>query len=194
MKKTIWLSYASLFLLSASVLSVSSCNEDAEQEQVEEVNEEKFDDTHMEYDSEFAVKAATGGMMEVELGKVATAKAQTQEVKDFAQAMITEHSKANEELQTAAAAKNIALPATMTDEQQNDLNRLSEKEGYNFDEEYIDFMVKDHKKDIELFKDQANKGGDADLKAWAQGKVSVLEHHLMMAEQLQEQLKNNKKK
>jgi len=44
-------------------------------------------------------------------------------------------------------------------------------------------MVKDHTEDIRLFKEEAEKGEDADTKEWASTKVKTLEHHKMMAEE-----------
>jgi putative membrane protein len=49
-------------------------------------------------------------------------------------------------------------------------------------------MVKDHKKDIDLFEREANNGEDADLKSWASGKLPTLKHHLEMAEKMQSAL------
>ena len=65
-------------------------------------------DTSSNYLSTFAVKAGSGGMMEVELGKLAQQNAQSQRVKNFGSMMIRDHSKANKELMTIAANKSIA--------------------------------------------------------------------------------------
>src|SRR5689334_12885251 len=64
-------------------------------------------------DKDFIKKAASGGMMEVELGQLAQSKAQSQDVKDFGSRMVTDHGKANDELKTLAQQKNVQLPATM---------------------------------------------------------------------------------
>lgn len=183
------------FTMMASV-AFYSCGESQEnkdsQEVAEDMNEEKFDDTNLDYDSEFAVKAASGGMMEVELGKLAQTNAQSAAVKEFGAGMVTDHSKANEELMAWAQSKNITLPAALGEDHQDKIRKLSEKKGSDFDKAYIDFMVDDHKEDIKLFKNQVEKGGDADLKAWANGKVPTLEHHLMMADGIKESMKKNK--
>jgi putative membrane protein len=88
-----------------------------------------------------------------------------------------------EELKTLAASKNITLPTVLSEECQNTYNDLAAKTGRDFDEAYTNFMVKDHKEDIDEFKEQADKGNDAELKSWAAGKVATLEHHLNMAKQ-----------
>lgn len=187
MKKVLLITLA--MIASVTFYSCDSNNETDTAEIAEEQNEEKFDDTNLDYDSEFAVKAASGGMMEVELGKLAQTNALSADVKQFGQGMIDDHSKANEELKSWAQSKNITLPTAPNEDHQDKIRKLSEKKGADFDKEYIDFMVDDHKKDIDLFKDQAEKGGDADLRTWAQGKVPTLEHHLMMAEEIKKNLK-----
>src|SRR5687768_18424506 len=91
-------------ILGAAAFScaVIACGNQAKQEDTKEVaedqNEEKFDDSNIEKDTEFAVKAADGGMLEVELGKLAQTNAASPEVKKFAQMMVDEHTKANDEL------------------------------------------------------------------------------------------------
>jgi putative membrane protein len=179
-------------LLASAVLLFASCDNNSQndtEENAMEQNEEKHDDTNLENDAEFAVKAASGGMMEVELGKLAVNKAVTPEVKNFGQSMIDDHSAANAELKGVAASKNITLPAGPGEDKQDEIDKLNTKTGLDFDKDYIDFMVKDHKDDIDEFEKEASNGKDADLKNWASGKVPVLRHHLEMAEAIQEGLK-----
>ncbi|HEY1030884.1 MAG TPA: DUF4142 domain-containing protein [Flavipsychrobacter sp.] len=187
MKKTIFNT-----LLLAALLSAASCgnnNETDSKEIAEEQNEAKLDDTHLEKDAEFAVAAADGGMMEVELGKLAATNAASAQVKEFAQGMVTDHSQANEELKSLAASKNIALPATLSEDKQKKVNELAEKKGADFDKAYMDFMVDDHEEDIKKFQDEADNGNDAEIKGWASGKVPVLQHHLEMAKTTRDAVK-----
>lgn len=180
-----------ILLLTACALLwlLPSCgnSETSSDKVAEEKNEEKLTEK-MEDDAEFAVDAAGGGLMEVDLGNYAATNASSQRVKEFGKSMAADHSKANEELMAAAAAKNITLPAAPPDDKQKKMNDLKQKTGTDFDRAYIDMMVSDHKEDLELFRKQADNGKDAELKAWAAGKVPVLEHHLQMAEEIQKEL------
>ena len=158
----------------------------------EEQNEQKFDDTKTEDASEFAVAAADGGMLEVQLAQLALEKASSPKVKEFAQSMVTDHSKANEELKSLAQTKNITLPSSLSEEKQKDYNDLAEKSGAEFDKAYSDYMVKDHKDDIDKFKKAAENAEDPDIKTWAANKVPVLEHHLSMAESMEDAVDGSK--
>lgn len=167
-----------LFLVACSPKSDSDSTALAEDQ-----NEKKFEDSKVEDDTEFAVAAADGGMLEVQLGKLAQTNSTMANVKAFGQMMVDAHSQANEELITLAAQKNITLPTVLSDKNQRKYDDLAAKTGKDFDDAYTDFMVKDHQDDIDMFKKEADKGNDPDLKSWAAGKVSTLEHHLEMAKQ-----------
>lgn len=176
--------FLSLILLAGAV-SFTACEpknkaEDSK-EVAEEQNDAKFEDTDIKNDTEFAVDAADAGMLEVQLSKLALERATIPAVKQFAQTMVDEHTKANAELTTLAGQKSISLPAVLSDKSQKKYNDLLEKSGKDFDDAYTDCMVKNHKDAVDKFKKQAEKGDDADLKSWAAGKVATLEHHLEMA-------------
>lgn len=194
MKKS--LVYLGVSVLFATAMSCGNGDTDSKK-QAENANEAKVDsakkadtipaaNSHMadmKPDADFAVAAADGGMLEVELGKLAVQKGVSSDVKKLGEMMVKDHSKANDELKAAASAKNITLPAALSDKCQKKLSDLTEKKGADFDKAYADLMVSDHKDDIDEFKKEAEKGNDKELSAWAKGKVPVLEHHLMVAEQ-----------
>jgi putative membrane protein len=190
-----------LFNLLIAVLLVTavSCNSENKQknstDSVATVNENKLDakdSTEVEDDAKYAVEAANGGMLEVELGKLAQNKAISPEVAKFANMMVADHTKANNELKTLAASKKISLPSTLGDKFQIDYDDFSKMKREEFDKAYTDYMVKDHKEDIEEFKKEASDGKDPDLKAFASKHVPILEHHLLMAQQANDAVRNKK--
>jgi putative membrane protein len=127
---------------------------------------------------DFAKKAATGGMMEVELGNIAQKNSSTQQIKDFGKMMVDDHSKANSQLKDLASVKNISLPTLVTSDQQKDIDKLSKKTGADFDKAYVSMMIDDHKKDIKEFKDAQDKAKDADVKNFISNTLPVLQKHL----------------
>lgn len=141
-------------------------------------------------DTKFAVEAADEGLMEVEMGNLAQQKATHQRVKDFAAMMVRDHSKANDQLKTLAASKNITVPATMGEEKMKMVNDMREKSGTEFDREYIDHMVEHHKDDIDKFEKMANDGKDGDLKSFASLQLPTLRAHLDSARAVQTMLKD----
>lgn len=146
-------------------------------------------DTSMADDRVFILEAASGGIMEVELGRMAATNAASPGVKDFGRMMVTDHSKANTELKAIAAKKNVTVPATPAEEQQNHINELKEKKGAEFDQAYVDMMVNDHKEDINKFENEAKNGKDADVRAFASKTLPVLQKHLQSVQTIQDGMK-----
>ena len=137
---------------------------------------------------DFWAAAASGGMAEVELGKLASTKAQNAEVKKFAQMMIADHTKTNEELKALASQKNVALPGGLDSKHQFTMQSLQGLSGEEFDRAYVDAMVKDHEETIRLFQGQANGGIDPDAKGFATKNLPALEKHLQTVKGIREKL------
>jgi len=155
-------------------------------------NKKKFGKTEMRRDADFAMEAAEGGIMEILLGKLAETNASSMDVKELGRDMVTDHNVANEELEALAKRKNISLPTALTRNKEKVYDRFTRKKGKKFDKCYTRYMVKDHKRDIKCFKKEADKGNDAEMKAWAKGKVPVLERHLDLAKNACEAVKKEK--
>jgi putative membrane protein len=139
--------------------------------------------------NDFWNEAAIGGMEEVELGRLASTKAVNPEVKKFGQLMVTDHSKANDELKAAAAKKNITVPSTLDATHQADVDRLKAMSGAEFDREYVEMMVDDHEKDVAKFKEQSEDSSDPDAKAFAAKTLPTLQKHLDLIKALQAKMK-----
>ena len=135
-------------------------------------------------DRNFVMEAAMGGMMEVELGRIAAQQGMSDAVKQFGQRMVDDHSKANQELMTLASTKGITLPTTLGEKHRAHVTKLSGMTGRDFDREYVKMMVSDHRKDVNEFEKQSTRGTDADLKAFATKTLPTLQEHLRMAEAL----------
>ena len=144
-------------------------------------------------DEKFVKEAAEGGMVEVQLGKLAMQKAQDPQVKSLAEAIVKDHEAANSQLTAIGYGKGIDMPK-VTAEMKGDHRKLHDKlakaNGTEFDREYAKAMVDDHKKDIKKFEEQAKDGKDADLKSFAQQTVPKLKQHLQMAEQAQKSMQS----
>jgi putative membrane protein len=139
-------------------------------------------------DHKFAMEAAMGGVMEVELGKVAAEKGASDEVRQFGQRMVDDHSKANEELARVASAKGMTPPSALDAKHQAAVQKLSALSGEKFDREYVKMMLKDHKKDVAAFEKEASGGLDAELKAFAASTLPTLREHLQMIQRINDKM------
>lgn len=171
-------------LLLGSTLSLQSCGDNKKEsdsvENAEEANEMKDDrGTGLDDDAtEFAVKAANGGMMEVQLSQLALEKNPTPAIREYATMMIEEHKKANDELKALAAQKNITLPTTLGEDKQESYNEMAKLSGDEFNKKYVEMMLSDHQKTVDMFKEAADDNENADLKAFAAKTLPTLQMHL----------------
>lgn len=133
-------------------------------------------------DADFAVAAANGGMTEVAVAKLAQTKSTNAKVKEFADMMVNDHGKANDELMALAKSKNITLPNTISTDKQKEMDDLNKKNGADFDKAYVDAMVDGHKKTISLFEDESKNAKDPDLKAFVDKTLPTIKMHLQHIE------------
>jgi putative membrane protein len=141
----------------------------------------------------FMKEAASGGLMEVELGKVAAEKGSHQRVKEFGKRMQADHSKANAQLKKIASSKGVELPTEPSGEHKSTMDKLTKLSGAEFDREYMEAMVDDHKEDIEKFQTQADKGKDPEVKKFASESLPILKKHLELAQSTEKQIKSESK-
>lgn len=141
-------------------------------------------------DHNFLIDAAQAGNMEVRASKIALAKTQNPSVKQFAETMVEDHTRAGDELHKLAAAKGLQVP-TLTSKnetgriQREKINLLGVMNGMNFDRHYSSMIgVSAHKDTIKLFRKAAEDSSDPDIKQFATATLPTLEHHLQMAEEL----------
>ncbi len=128
-------------------------------------------------------------MAEVQLGKLAETHASSDAVKNFGKRMVTDHSKANDQLKSLAAQENVTLPANLNSKDQAALDRLSRLNGAEFDRAYMKDMVRDHRTDIAEFQREADHGTDPNMKQFASSTLPTLQEHLRLAQDADKQVK-----
>lgn len=135
-------------------------------------------------DAKFFERAASGNMLEVELGKLAQDKAVNAEIKAFAQRMVTDHSAKIEELKALAAKKNVALPTELAPQHQAVCDRLEKLQGQEFDEGYADYMVRAHREMEHLLLKTAEQTQDADIRSFANETLEGVKAHYAHAQKI----------
>jgi putative membrane protein len=129
-------------------------------------------------DKDFVMKAASGGMMEVEASQIAQQNAGHARVKAFADMMVQDHTNANNELKGFASSRGLTIPQdSLMVKHKSMLDEMRKMTGKAFDKHYISMMVKDHNKDISEFEKASDNAKDADLKAWAAKTLPALKKH-----------------
>ncbi len=136
-------------------------------------------------DKMFLRKAAEGGIAEVKVGELAVQKASSDEVKAFAQKMVEDHTKMNNDMAQLADSMGVMLPKTMDKDDQAEYDKLKGLSGNDFDTEYLTFMVKDHHKDLHEFRvEAANASADSNLHDAVVKAESIIHDHTVMVDKL----------
>lgn len=135
-------------------------------------------------DERFLKNASQGGTAETQLGEMAKEKATNKNVKEIAGMIVTDHSKANAELKSLAGLKGVELPADIEVGQKMVHKKLEKLSGAEFDKEFVQQMITDHKKTIDLFEDASKDAKDPDVKAFADKTLPTLRGHLQHVEGL----------
>lgn len=184
----------------ASLFAFYSCNESRrEQDQdsneiAEESNEEKFEDRDMEKDADFVAEAVASNYAEIKMAKLASQRSGNPEVKEIARMLEADHTKVLNELKTLAQQKAITVPVEEKDEAKRKMENLTEKNGEEFDKKWLEQMEDAHEKSINKFEKRADKGEDADIKAFAAKHLPHLKMHKDKIDACQERVKEKDKK
>lgn len=166
----------------SSAWLIQSCNNSSTSEKTDSMDSAKEANKEMKPvakdASDFAMKAADGGMMEVQSGKLASEKAISPRVKEFGAMMVKDHSAANDKLKSLASSLNIALPDSVSQDSRDEIAKLEKKKGKDFDKAYMNMMVNDHEKDVAEFRKAADNLSDSTIKDFATKTLPTLEMHL----------------
>jgi len=132
-------------------------------------------------DKEFLKNASELGVTEVELGKIATAKATLPELKALGAKLVADHSEGNAELTQLAAAKAVELKMEPTANQKQMLASFHAKSGAEFDKELMEHIMKDHEKGIRMLTHAAETADDPEIRAFAAKQIPIMQEHHAMA-------------
>lgn len=135
-------------------------------------------------DALFVKNALQGGIAEVQLGQLTLQKSSNDQVKQFAQKMIDDHTRLGDQMKPVAQQVGVAVPTEPSKKDKQTMAKLQALSGPAYDQAYIKDMVKDHKKDLSDFQMEASSGQDAAVKDAATQGSQIISQHLQMAQQL----------
>lgn len=137
-------------------------------------------------DQQFVDFAAQTDMVEANLGQMAGNVAASQEVKDYGQTLVTDHTNDYQQLSNAAKQANLNVPTAIDAEHNKGMIDPMEKlKGAAFDHKYAQDMVSGHTKALEIYKKEAESAQNDVIKSYAQTAIPVLQKHLSAAKDLE---------
>ncbi len=131
-------------------------------------------------DTTFAEKFAQSGMAEIALAKVAVMRSKDPKIVAFAKKMITDHTKAGDQLMAIASAQSISLPQTVTPAQAAMKTALVNAPASEFDSLFRKDNATGHAQALTLLKTEMTSGNDPKLKKYAQMTEPTVEEHIKL--------------
>jgi putative membrane protein len=135
-------------------------------------------------DKAFVKKALEGNMAEVQMGQLALQKSSDDQVKQFAQRMVDDHGKMQDQLKPVAQQMGVKVPDGPSKGQMKNMDKMKSLSGDAFDKAYIKDMVKDHKSDDSDFKLEAQSTQNPQLKQMVMQSDQIIESHLQQIQQI----------
>ena len=139
---------------------------------------------------DFVTEAAASDMTEIAAANIALQKGDADE-KQFADQMVKDHTQTSTELKALVSSGDVqaTLPTAPDSASQKQIDKLNAAAPADFRSEYDSSQVSAHKSAVSLFERYAKGGDNAKLKDWAQKTLPHLQHHLEMANRLDQRKK-----
>jgi putative membrane protein len=135
-------------------------------------------------DQAFVDMAAQIDMTEAHLGQLAAENASSQEVKDFAQMLVTDHTADYNTLTAAATKAGLTVPKGLDAKHDKMVAPFEKLHGKAFDTRFVHAMVAGHEEAIKAYTKESTDGQNADIKAYATQTLPALQKHLTAAQAL----------
>ena len=145
--------------------------------EAEDKNDSALSSRAAEKDAQFVVDVVASNYGEVKLAKLAQQKSSNKELKDVAKMLETDHSAVLGELKTLASNKGIVIPSEENAPSKDKLKELSEEKAGEFDKEWCEILMDNHKNSISKFENAANDVSDPDLKNFVNTVLPKLRTH-----------------
>jgi putative membrane protein len=168
----------------ALVFSLSACNRDRG---VEAAREDR-PATVSPAEQDFMTKAAQASLAEIDMARIALQKSDNIDVRDYATMIKSDHTGALVDLMDLMKDKNVPAPKTLSGDTRQDIARMNALTGPELDREFINSMVADHQKAVEMFREETTTPQNPDVKKYAEETLPKLEMHVEKAQRLQSKL------
>jgi putative membrane protein len=135
-------------------------------------------------DAQFVQSQIEDNTAQYQAGQLALQQSQNQDVRNFAEKMITDHTYAQDTLAPIAQSHHMQSTATLSEQHRAMLGQLAKLSGPAFDRAYVDDMIRAHALMVEELNAQLIHGQDQHINAWVQNTRPIVLQHSEIAQQL----------
>jgi putative membrane protein len=141
-----------------------------------------------EADQKFIEEAVRGNLGEIEAGREVLVRTRNEDVKEFGEMLVTDHTKALEQAQEIAKALGVMPPTEPSEKAKESMEKLEDLTGAAFEREFLAQMVQAHRETIDKYEAHAEEGDDERVAEFIEATLPVVKHHLETAQELQREL------
>jgi putative membrane protein len=135
-------------------------------------------------DKKFMKLALEDGNAEVSMGHLAVQKGSSEDVKQFGQKMVDDHTHLGDQIRDTAEKEHLRAPDRADPKDREVEGKLKKLSGSSFDKAYIAAAVKDERRDLDEFSQEATHGNDTAIKEVASRGALLIGGRLQLAEQI----------
>jgi len=139
-------------------------------------------------ETQFLKDAAMDNMSEIQLAQMAQNKTQNDQVRQYAQMLVTDHQNAQKEIRKLAQQYGVNLPGQLDQKHQDEMDRMSNVSGNQFDQQFVELAVTDHQRAVDMFQKAAQNAQSQDIRKFASDTVVIMQKHLDRAQTLKQQM------
>lgn len=176
--------------LIAGALGLGACSSGGSTDTVDSAmaeNQKKIDSADVtarqEADATFLVKTTSNALLEVELGKLAQARATAPVVRTYGASLVQQRLELLTTLRALAATKGLTLPTALGEDEQAAYHEASAQTGSQLDKHVVALLVKTQKQDEDGFDDMSDDAYDGDIRSFAAKNLDLVQEQLASAKQ-----------
>jgi putative membrane protein len=167
----------------------------AEPQQKQGMKQEKMSEKQkdrVKSEQAFMTEAAMGNLTETQLGQLALDRSENDKVKELGQALLDDHSKAEETVKQYLESAQIREPNRVSEKDTKVFTKLTQTSRDKFDMEFVNAVIKNHEKDVKTYEKWQSKAQDPAVKSYIDETLPVLQKHLKMAQDIKPTLQSGK--
>jgi len=135
-------------------------------------------------EAEFIRDTRAGNLMQIQLGTVAREKAKNRDVRQFAERMISEHTRLLNQWNTLAVKNGMADKPGMGPRHREKIDQLRKVSGKNFDRAYMTLMIQQHQDEVNYFQNEGRASQSAEVRRLVNDGLPTLEQALSQSKQI----------
>jgi putative membrane protein len=135
-------------------------------------------------DAEFIRDVAADNYMQIQLGELARDKAKSREVRQFAERIVSDHTRLQNQWNSMTSRNGMPMKPGMGRRHREKVEQLGKANGKNFDRAFMTLMIQQHQDEVSYWQKEGRASRSAQVRELVNSGLPTLEEHLAQAKQI----------